>query len=232
MPNDPQLEALKVPPHSMEAEQSVLGGLLLENGASDRVADIVGGEDFYSDAHRLLYKAIMDLIADNKPADVVTVGEALGLAEEARLHRRHGVSRRAGGKRAHGGQHPPLRRNRARARDPAPAGRSRRRDRRQRLSSARAQRARNSRPRRNQGVRDRGTRRARTAGFPGNPSAPDAGRRAHRVPLQPRQSLGRDRRRDRIHRPRSHDLGIPGRRPDRDRGPAEHGEDVARAEHR
>jgi replicative DNA helicase len=38
MPNDPQVEALKVPPHSVEAEQSVLGGLLLENGASDRVA--------------------------------------------------------------------------------------------------------------------------------------------------------------------------------------------------
>ena len=40
--------------------------------------DIVGGEDFYSDAHRLLYRAIMELIADNKPADVVTVGEVLG----------------------------------------------------------------------------------------------------------------------------------------------------------
>jgi replicative DNA helicase len=78
MPNDPQLQALKVPPHSMEAEQSVLGGLLLENGAADRVADIVAGDDFYTEVHRLLYVAIMDLIADNKPADVVTVGEALG----------------------------------------------------------------------------------------------------------------------------------------------------------
>ena len=56
MPNDSQLEALKVPPHSMEAEQSVLGGLLLDNAAVDRVADIVGGDDFYSDAHRLLYR--------------------------------------------------------------------------------------------------------------------------------------------------------------------------------
>ena len=78
MPNDAQLEALKVPPHSLEAEQSVLGGLLLENAASDRVADIVGTEDFYSESHRVLYKTIMDLIADNKPADVVTLGEALG----------------------------------------------------------------------------------------------------------------------------------------------------------
>ena len=78
MPNDSQIEALKVPPHSLEAEQSVLGGLLLENGASDRVADIVGADDFYSESHRVLYKTIMDLIADNKPADVVTLGEALG----------------------------------------------------------------------------------------------------------------------------------------------------------
>ena len=78
MPNDTQLEALKVPPHSLEAEQSVLGGLLLENAAADRVADILGGEDFYSDPHRVLYKAIIGLVADNKPADVVTVSEALG----------------------------------------------------------------------------------------------------------------------------------------------------------
>ena len=77
MPNDRELEALKVPPHSIEAEQSVLGGLLLDNGAADRVADILGAEDFYSDAHRLLYKTIVRLIADNKPADVVTLAEAL-----------------------------------------------------------------------------------------------------------------------------------------------------------
>ena len=77
MPNDTQLEALKVPPHSLEAEQSVLGGLLLDNGASDRVADMLGSDDFYNDAHRVLYRSI-DLIADNKPADVVTVAESLG----------------------------------------------------------------------------------------------------------------------------------------------------------
>jgi replicative DNA helicase len=77
MPNDTQLEALKVPPHSLEAEQSVLGGLLLENAAADRISDILRGEDFYNDPHRVLYKAIIDLIAENKPADVVTVNEAL-----------------------------------------------------------------------------------------------------------------------------------------------------------
>ena len=78
MPNDTQLEALKLPPHSMEAEQSVLGGLLLDNGAADRIADFLSGDHFYSDAHRLLYNAIMQLVADNKPADVVTLAEALG----------------------------------------------------------------------------------------------------------------------------------------------------------
>jgi replicative DNA helicase len=77
MPNDSQLEALKLPPHSPEAEQSVLGGLLLENGAADRIGDILGAEDFYSDAHRAVFDAIMHLISDNKPADVVTVGETL-----------------------------------------------------------------------------------------------------------------------------------------------------------
>jgi replicative DNA helicase len=77
MPNDSQIEALKLPPHSPEAEQSVLGGLLLENGAADRIGDILGAEDFYSDAHRAVFDAIMHLIADNKPADVVTVGETL-----------------------------------------------------------------------------------------------------------------------------------------------------------
>jgi replicative DNA helicase len=77
MPNDSQVEALKVPPHSMEAEQSVLGGLLLDNDAADRIADFLSGDHFYSDAHRSIYSAIMQLIADNKPADVVTVAEGL-----------------------------------------------------------------------------------------------------------------------------------------------------------
>jgi replicative DNA helicase len=78
MPNDNQIEALKLPPHSVEAEQSVLGGLLLDNGAADRIADFLSGDHFYSDAHRLIYNAIMQLVADNKPADVVTLAEALG----------------------------------------------------------------------------------------------------------------------------------------------------------
>ncbi len=74
---DPALAALKLPPHSLEAEQSVLGGLLLENGAWDRIADQVSESDFYRQDHRQILRAIARLIADAKPADVVTVAEML-----------------------------------------------------------------------------------------------------------------------------------------------------------
>ena len=77
MPNDTPLDALKVPPHSLEAEQSVLGGLLLDNAAADRIGDLLFKPDFYNDAHREVFAAIMDLVAENKPADVVTVAERL-----------------------------------------------------------------------------------------------------------------------------------------------------------
>src|SRR3982751_3521341 len=72
MPDDPQLEALKLPPHSLEAEQSILGGLLLDNEAADRIGDLVYEEDFYSEAHRLIYRHIVGLSGDGKPVDVVT----------------------------------------------------------------------------------------------------------------------------------------------------------------
>ena len=71
------MAAMKLPPHSLEAEQAVLGGLLLENGAWDRIADQVGESDFYRQDHRQLLRAITRLIAENKPADVVTVAELL-----------------------------------------------------------------------------------------------------------------------------------------------------------
>ncbi len=74
---DPELTALKLPPHSVEAEQSVLGGLLLENNAWERVADLVNEQDFYRADHRHIWKTIVRLINDNKPADVVTVAESL-----------------------------------------------------------------------------------------------------------------------------------------------------------
>jgi replicative DNA helicase len=82
MPDDREVEALKLPPHSIEAEQSVLGGLLLDNEAADRIGDAIGDADFYSDAHRLIYSHIIRLLADGKPADVVTVSESLASVQK------------------------------------------------------------------------------------------------------------------------------------------------------
>jgi replicative DNA helicase len=82
---DPQLDALRVPPHSIEAEQSVLGGLLLDNAAWDRIADFVSEDDFYRYDHRIIFQHIVKLINATRPADVITVYEALsssGKAEE------------------------------------------------------------------------------------------------------------------------------------------------------
>lgn len=76
------LEALKTPPHSIETEQSVLGGLMLDNQAWDKIADIITDEDFYRHDHRLIYHHICKLIEQNKPADVVTVAESLELSTE------------------------------------------------------------------------------------------------------------------------------------------------------
>ncbi|MCX7960523.1 MAG: replicative DNA helicase [Burkholderiales bacterium] len=81
-PADPQLLALKVPPHSVEAEQSLLGALLIDNQAFDRVADLVAAEDFYRDDHRRIYRHIVRLIEAGKPADVVTVGESIEASED------------------------------------------------------------------------------------------------------------------------------------------------------
>lgn len=82
MPDDPQLDAIKLPPHSLEAEQSVLGGLLLDNDAADRIGDMVAEADFYSEAHRLIYHHVVRLVTDGSPADVVTVAGALSSAQK------------------------------------------------------------------------------------------------------------------------------------------------------
>ncbi len=84
-PADRQVAQLRIPPHSIEAESSVLGGLLLDNGAWDRVADILTDGNFYRYEHRLIYAAIGELINASKPADVITVFEQLqnlGKADE------------------------------------------------------------------------------------------------------------------------------------------------------
>jgi replicative DNA helicase len=79
---DSQLLALKLPPHSVEAEQSLLGALLLDNQAFDRVADLVSAPDFYRDDHRRIWRHIARLVEASRPADVVTVSESIEASED------------------------------------------------------------------------------------------------------------------------------------------------------
>ncbi|HVC37170.1 MAG TPA: replicative DNA helicase [Gammaproteobacteria bacterium] len=71
------LEAMRVPPHSVEAEQAVLGGLMLDNATWEQVADRLREEDFYRQDHRLLFRAISELTGSNSPFDAVTLSEWL-----------------------------------------------------------------------------------------------------------------------------------------------------------
>lgn len=72
-----QISSLKVPPHSIEAEQSILGGLLIDNKAIDRIAGQVSASDFYRNDHQIIFSHISKLIDHNQPADIVTVAESL-----------------------------------------------------------------------------------------------------------------------------------------------------------
>jgi len=67
----------KVPPHSLEAEAAVLGGVLLDNTALDRIAELLIAEDFYREAHRKIYRAATDLSQRSEPIDLLTLTEAL-----------------------------------------------------------------------------------------------------------------------------------------------------------
>jgi replicative DNA helicase len=83
--NDKQVAQLRIPPHSHEAESSVLGGLLLDNNSWDKVADLLVEADFYRYEHRLVFASISSLVNVSRPADVITVFEQMqsqGKAEE------------------------------------------------------------------------------------------------------------------------------------------------------
>ncbi len=81
-PLDSQVAALKLPPHSIEAEQSLIGGLLIDNAAWDRIGDVVRETDFYRDDHRRIFRHIGKLIQNGRPADVVTVYESIEASNE------------------------------------------------------------------------------------------------------------------------------------------------------
>ncbi len=112
---DQQVAKLRLPQYSMESESSVLGGLLLDNNAWDRVGDLLTEGDFYRHEHQLdLHAAIGKLINDSKPADVITVFEHLQGMGKARRGGGIALPEPAGAVRAQRHQHPPLCGNRAR----------------------------------------------------------------------------------------------------------------------
>lgn len=77
---------IPLPPHSIEAEQSIIGSLLLDNLAFDRIVGMVNENDFYREDHRLIWRHIVRIIGDNNPADVVTVAASMendGTLDEA-----------------------------------------------------------------------------------------------------------------------------------------------------
>ena len=74
---DDQIENLKLPPHSVEAEQSLLGGLLIDNEGLDKVSDVINPKDFYRHDHHIIFKHIVKVIEASQPADIITVGESL-----------------------------------------------------------------------------------------------------------------------------------------------------------
>ena len=87
---DSQLEAIKLPPNSIEAEQSVLGGILLDTTAFDKITDLIDEPDFYRFEHRLIFRHISRLTEHAKPVDVITVAESL--ESNAELDKAGGLS--------------------------------------------------------------------------------------------------------------------------------------------
>ena len=74
---------LRLPPHSVEAEQSVIGSLLISHSAFDRIADVLSDDDFYRDDHRRIFVHIRKLAEIGKPFDVVSVGESISRSNES-----------------------------------------------------------------------------------------------------------------------------------------------------
>lgn len=81
-PTSVRPDDLKLPPHSIEAEQAVIGGLLLDNSAWEKIADRIYEKDFYRHDHRMIFRAIGSLESKTQPFDVVTLSESLAHNEE------------------------------------------------------------------------------------------------------------------------------------------------------
>jgi replicative DNA helicase len=161
-----EVAALRVPPHSVEAEQSVLGAVLLDNTAWEKIGDVLREEDFYRHDHRLIWQHMSKLLERNQPADVLTLQDALrstGKLDEAaawlpeRARQRHAVGR----------QRPPLRRDRPRPRGAAAPDLGVRRDRDHRAEPAGARHPADPRRGRVEGLPDLRGRLARARRLPG-----------------------------------------------------------------
>jgi replicative DNA helicase len=77
-----EVSPLKLPPHSIEAERSVLGGLMLDDNAWDNISGSLAAEDFYRSDHRTIYRVMGGLVERNNPLDIITISEALeGIGE-------------------------------------------------------------------------------------------------------------------------------------------------------
>jgi replicative DNA helicase len=83
MPSPSTLDSVKLPPHSLEAEQSVIGGLLLDNEAWVKVSDLLTERSFYRDDHRRIFRHIASMLEKDRAADVVTVYESIENAHES-----------------------------------------------------------------------------------------------------------------------------------------------------
>src|SRR6476646_9394330 len=216
---DPQLLALKVPPHSIEAEQSLLGALLLDNQAFDRVADRVTGEDFYRDDHRRIWRHIARLIEASKPADVVTVSESVEASED---------KDKTGGPAYLGAlaQNTPsalnIRRYAELVRERAVQRRL------AQVATGIAEEALNPGGKEVGQLLDE----AESKIFQIAESGARQGVRAHRPPVPPREPVRCDGGPDGLHEDRPDDLGTAVGRPGHHRRASVHGEDRARAQHR
>ena len=69
--------AIKVPPHNLDAEVAILGGILINNDAMNQVMDILTADDFYRDAHGHLFRGMIELYNNNEPIDLITLNQTL-----------------------------------------------------------------------------------------------------------------------------------------------------------
>ena len=79
----PSTETLRAPAYSLEAEQAVLGGLMLENNAWDQIADLLNEDDFHLSDHRIIFRAIAELGFNSRPFDVVTLADKIKHSEDS-----------------------------------------------------------------------------------------------------------------------------------------------------